>query len=407
MGVGGRLMDLLTPKSLPSVYYELMFVGFALMMGMSLPGSFLPIMAQDLDPSGVLVGMVISAWFLSRIFLELPAGMLSDRIGRRRLLIFGIGFSSFGPILCAFATNIYMLILGRAIWGLGTAFYFMNNTALLMDILPVNVRGRALGFFQGLEFVGSFMGAPIGAFLTLYMSFSQVFYFTLMLTLVSLMIAWRSSSVKETETRGSVRSRVPLREVFRSLTNWGIVVVCLSNFLRMFITQGVFQTIFQLFLNEDLLFSIEVIGLILSARIAGQAASIIFAGILSDRVGRRPILIVGYVISASAFYAFTLTSDFGAMLVIALLQGIGEGFGLTTLIALLTDLSPPNIRGGVVGMFRTFQDLGGFTGPIAFMLLYESIAAINIFYLCAVLNLFNIVLMLTLRAEQDGANQVA
>jgi len=400
-------MDLLTPKSLPSVYYELMFVGFALMMGMSLPGSFLPIMAQDLDPSGVLVGMVISAWFLSRIFLELPAGMLSDRIGRRRLLIFGIGFSSFGPILCAFATNIYMLILGRAIWGLGTAFYFMNNTALLMDILPVNVRGRALGFFQGLEFVGSFMGAPIGAFLTLYMSFSQVFYFTLMLTLVSLMIAWRSSSVKETETRGSVRSRVPLREVFRSLTNWGIVVVCLSNFLRMFITQGVFQTIFQLFLNEDLLFSIEVIGLILSARIAGQAASIIFAGILSDRVGRRPILIVGYVISASAFYAFTLTSDFGAMLVIALLQGIGEGFGLTTLIALLTDLSPPNIRGGVVGMFRTFQDLGGFTGPIAFMLLYESIAAINIFYLCAVLNLFNIVLMLTLRAEQDGANQVA
>jgi len=159
LGVGGGLVDQLAPKSLPVVYYELMSLGFAIMMGMSLSSSFLPIMAQDLDPSGVLVGMVISAWFLSRIFLEFPAGMLSDRLGRRRLLVFGIGLSSFGPILCAFATNIYMLILGRAIWGLGTSFYFMNNMALLMDLLPMSVRGRALGFSQGLEFVGSFMGA--------------------------------------------------------------------------------------------------------------------------------------------------------------------------------------------------------------------------------------------------------
>jgi len=87
LGVGRRLLDRLTPKSLPAVYYELMALAFAIMIGMSLPSSFLPIMAQDLDPSGVLVGMVVSAWFLSRIFLELPAGMLSDRLGRRRLLI--------------------------------------------------------------------------------------------------------------------------------------------------------------------------------------------------------------------------------------------------------------------------------------------------------------------------------
>ena len=405
MGVGSRLLDRLAPKSLPVVYYELLFLAFAIMMGMSLPSSFLPIMAQDLDPSGVLVGMVVSAWFLSRIFLELPAGMLSDRLGRRRLLIFGIGLSSFGPILCAFATNIYMLILGRAIWGMGTAFYFMNNTALLMDILPMSVRGRALGFFQGLEFVGSFMGAPVGAFLSIYMSFNQVFYITLMLTVVSLVIAWRSGSMKETEVRDSVRSRSPLREVFGSLKIWGIIVVCLSAFLRMFITQGVFQTVFQLFLNEGLLYSIEAIGIVLSARIAGQVASIVLAGILSDKVGRKPVLIAGCVISASAFYAFTLMNDFRAMLLISLLQGVGEGFGLTTLIALLTDLSPPNIRGGVVGIFRTFQDIGGFAGPIAFMLLYGSFKVTNVFYLCAILNLFNVALVLTLRTKHREVDQ--
>ena len=78
---------------------------------------------------------------------------------------------------------------------------------------------------------------------------------------------------------------------------------------------------------------------------------------------------------------------------------------MTTLIALLTDLSPPNIRGGVVGIFRTFQDIGGFAEPIAFMLLYGSFKATNVFYLCAILNLFNVALVLTLRTKQREANQ--
>ncbi len=124
------------PSEMPKVYYELLFIWFSIMMGMSLSSSFLPILADNLDPSGVLVGMVVSAWFLSRIFMELPAGIISDRIGRRRLLVLGLGMSLTGPLLCSQATNIYILIIDRSIWGMGTALYFMSNTALLMDILP-------------------------------------------------------------------------------------------------------------------------------------------------------------------------------------------------------------------------------------------------------------------------------
>jgi DHA1 family multidrug resistance protein-like MFS transporter len=404
VGVGGRLRDRLAPEKLPFVYYELMFLAFAIMMGMSLPSSFLPIMAQGLDPSGVLVGMVVSAWFLSRIFLNLPAGMLSDRLGRGRLLIFGVGLSCFGPLLCVFATNINVVILGRVIWGAGTAFYFMNNYALLMDILPAGVRGRALGFFQGLEFVGSFVGAPVGALLAVYMSFGQVFYFSLVLALVSLLVAWRSSTMRKPQARSTVGSELSLCEVLGGLRSWGIIAVCLCSFLRYFINQGVFQTIFQLYLREGLLYSIEAIGVVLSARIAGQVVSIVAAGILSDRLGRKPVLIAGYIISASAFLAFTLIDDFGAMLLIALLQGVGEGFGFTTLIALLTDLAPPDIRGGVVGFYRTFNDMGGFVGPIAYMLIYGVFRAATVFQLCAVLNLFSIILVLTLRIKRGEAD---
>ncbi len=398
MGLRSRIADRLSPTKMSAVYWELIVVGFAIMMGMSLPASFLPILANSLDPSGVLVGLVVSAWFLSRIFLELPAGIISDRLGRRRLLIFGIGLSCLGPILCSQANNIWLLIIGRGIWGMGTAFYFMSNTALLMDILPSNTRGQALGLFQGIEFVGSFIGAPIGAFLSIYMSFNQVFYFTLLLTLASLIIAWKSSGMRDSDVKEVKKERTPLREVVKMIGNRGILIVCLSTLLRMFIMQGIFQTIFQLYLNQSLGFAVSVIGLILSARIAGQIISLVSAGILSDRVGRIPVLIAGFVITAVTLLGFTLTNNFAFLVIIGFVEGLGEGFGMTTLIALLTDITPPPVRGGVVGLYRTFQDIGGFSGPILFMIFYGTLGPASAFYIAIVANVVNIALLMMFKA---------
>jgi MFS family permease len=398
LGLGKSIADRLSPTKMSAVYWELIVVGFAIMMGMSLPASFLPILADSLDPSGVLVGLVVSAWFLSRIFLELPAGIISDVLGRRRLLIFGIALSCIGPILCSQASNIWMLIVGRGIWGMGTAFYFMNNTALLMDILPAETRGRALGLFQGIEFVGSFIGAPIGAFLSIYMSFNQVFYFTLLLTLISLAIAWRSSGMKGSEVKGVKKERTPLIEAIKMIGDRGILIVCLSTMLRMFIMQGVFQTIFQLYLNQGLSLAVSMIGLILSARIAGQIISLVSAGILSDKVGRIPVLIAGFIVCGATLLAFTLTSNFTLLLILGFVEGLGEGFGMTTLIALLTDIAPPAVRGGVVGLYRTFQDIGGFAGPILFMMFFSVLGSVSAFYIAAFVNVLNIGLLLMFKS---------
>ena len=402
-GKGSKLNTQLFKEAMPTVFYELMFIGFAVMMGMSLSASFLPLLARSLDPSGLLVGLVVSAWFLSRIFLELPAGIISDRVGRRRLLIFGIGLSAVGPLLCSQARNIYVLILGRAVWGMGTAFYFMNNMAMLMDILPRNVRGRTLGIFQGIEFVGSFIGAPIGAFLAVYLTYNQVFYVTLALTLVSLAIALRSGNLKSTEDPKTTRPKTPIRKIFSSLRDWGIAALCGSTFLRMMIMQGVFQTVFQLYLNQSLLLPVTHIGVVLSFRIAGQIVSLFMAGILSDRFGRRPVLIAGFITGGLSLLGFTMAESFNVLLALGFVEGIGEGFGITTLIALLSDIAPPSVRGGTIGLYRTFQDIGGFAGPVIFMLVYSGFGATTAFYLGAALNLFNIVLMVTFRTHPtDG-----
>ena len=123
-------------KSYPRLYFELIFVGFTLFMGMRLPDAFLPIFADELDPTGVLVGFVISAWFFSRIFIELPSGVLADRVGKRRLLVGGLALSAVRAFVCSMANSIYLLHTRKDNLGFG-------NSSLLHE-----QHRRDLGPFQ-------------------------------------------------------------------------------------------------------------------------------------------------------------------------------------------------------------------------------------------------------------------
>ena len=391
--MGFNLQVKLFGSDVPSVYFKLLFIGFSIMMGMSLSSSFLPLLANDLDPSGVLVGLVVSAWFFSRLFIELPAGVISDRVGRRRLLVLGLALSFFGPIVCSQASHIYVLIFGRAVWGIGTALYFMSNMALMMDILPSMARGKAMGVFQGFEFVGSFIGAPIGAVLATYISYADVFYFTAFFMLVSFAIAYMSKDIRSIKNESKGKTRLSLGDIVSNLRDRNILLVCLCNLFRMFSRQGIYQTTLQLYLNQVLGFSLSDIGWVISMRVAGMVLFLFIVGSLSDKYGRKPVLIVGYVISGLALFAFSLADNLFLLLLCGLLAGIGDAFGMSTLLALLTDIAPSSSRGVVVGLYRTFMDIGGFLGPILFMLVFSSYSPSTTFYLGALFMLIDILLV--------------
>ncbi|MDQ1279511.1 MAG: hypothetical protein QG670_773 [Thermoproteota archaeon] len=368
-------------RSYPRLYFELIFIGFTIMMGMSLSSSFLPLLAKDLDPSGFLVGLVTSSWFVSRIFFELPAGIISDRIGRRTLFVMGVGLSAFGAFLCTQATSIYILILGRAIWGLGAALFFMNNTALVIDLFESKERGQALGIFNGVEFTGSFIGAPIGAFVVKIVgSYTGVFYVTFFLVLTSFAAALTSRSFKEFKGRQAATANLSIKQNFESLRDKGITILCTCNFLNSLIMSGIFATVLSLYLNKELLFPIEYIGVFLSFRTAGQIITTLGSGALFKRFSRRKVVVIGYLLSAGCLLIFTFISSLEMILIIGFIEGFGEGFISTGLIVLLSDAINPAARGGAIGLYRTFMDVGGFVGPVAFMFIYTIMDSHSAFF---------------------------
>jgi MFS family permease len=375
-----KIIQSLYNPDIPKVYYELLYIGFSIVMGMSLSASFLPILADSLDPSGVLVGLVISAWFLSRIFIELPAGIISERLGRSKVIVTGLGMSLLGSFLCSQAQHIYVLILGRGIWGRGTALYFMSNMALLMDILPASTRGKALGIFQGTEFIGSFIGAPLGAWLSTYLSFTGVFYVTTLFTIISFVIAFRSKEIRSIAPRKKGAS-LNLEQISTSLRNWTVITVCVINLFRMFMRVGLYRT------------ARAHIGWIVGFRIAGMVIFLFIAGVLSDRFGRKPVLVAGYIMSSISLLFYSISVSLPFLFLTSFIGGISDGLDMTTLTALLTDIAPIDARGAVVGLFRTFQDIGGFMGPLLFMMVYMRFGQLAPFYTGIILCFLNIILV--------------
>jgi len=355
-------------------------------LGMGLASAFLPILALELDPSGILVGYVVSAWFLARVFIELPSGVISDRIGRRRLLVLGIALASVGSLLCATASSIYLLIVGRGLWGFGAALFFLNNTAILIDLFKSERRGRALGTFQGIQFVGSLIGAPIGAFLASLIGYFSVFYVTFAVSCLSLVLAFTSKQLKEVGVSSSSSYSQPsLRNALASLLDRDILAVCVLCFSRMFIMAGAMATVFPLYLYETLGFDLSLIGIITAVRTGGFTVATVASGYLSDRFGRKAVILVGLLIEIPCLYIYTITQSFGSIIVIGILDGLGAGLVSATLTVLLSEIVKPEFRGVSIGLYRTFMDIGGIAGPIIFILIATQLGIYSPFYIGAII----------------------
>ncbi|MBS7642367.1 MAG: MFS transporter [Candidatus Bathyarchaeia archaeon] len=361
-------------RTYPKAYFELLASSLTLIMGMSLASSFLPIYAHELDPSGLMIGFVSSAWFLSRIFTEIPSGILADRIGRYKLLVSGLALSSIGALLCSTSINIYMLIAGRGLWGLGTGLYFMSSSAIIFDTFHQSVRGTALGTFQSIEFIGSFIGAPLGGFMSRYIGYRGVFLSSAILTSTSFMIASKSRDLKHNE--GYERYRIHLdissiRRVLPGVGSWSLTAVYINSLTRMLTWNGVSGTVLPLYLNMDLGIDVELIGVVMAIRTLGIITSTGISGWLSDKLGRKPMITIGLLLEAAGLYGYTIGSTYLAIVSIAFIEGFGRGMILTSLMVLLSEIAPPDLRGSALGIYRTFMGLGGFIGPIIFTPIYE------------------------------------
>ncbi len=185
----------------------------------------LPTISRELNATTTQLQWIVSAYTLIFASLQITAGGLGDRLGRKRWFLFGLGLFTCASLLGALSQNITMLIAARAVQGLGAAFIMPLSLSLISVAFPPEERGKALGIWSAISVSGLALGPIVGGFLVQYANWHWVFIINIPIGIIAFFVA--STVVQESrDTSGTVALDIPgtilITGAIASLT-WGLI----------------------------------------------------------------------------------------------------------------------------------------------------------------------------------------
>ena len=135
----------------------------------------LSVHAHDLGASHSAIGVIVSAFAAAQLLTQIPMGRLSDRIGRMYMVVFGFGLMAFAATLYHFATNATQFIVLQALAGVGAGCLWPSLMAMITENVDPAERGRLMGAFNTVFFLGVGMGPLIGGLIASQLGRTAVF----------------------------------------------------------------------------------------------------------------------------------------------------------------------------------------------------------------------------------------
>ncbi len=354
--------DQAKPK-LPSEVWVLITANVVIALGYGVVSPVLPQYARDFGVSISAATFVITAFSLMRLVFAPASGLFVQKIGERRVYLSGLLIVAVSTGACAFAQTYWQLLLFRSLGGFGSAMFTVSSLGLMIRISPPDARGRVAGLFSSAFLVGS-VGGPVLGSVTAGLGLAAPFAIygvALLLAAGVVFVNLRHSSLAAPadDTEAPVTLRIALRNrAYRS--------ALFSNFATGWSVFGLRIALVPLFVTEVLHRGPRVAGLALATFAVGNVAAVIPSGYLSDRIGRRTLLIVGLTVSGVATMAVGLASSLTLFLAGALVAGIAAGMFTSPQQAAVADIIGSKARGGTaVATYQMMADLGAIVGSLA------------------------------------------
>ncbi len=333
----------------------------------------LPLFALFLGAGPEAVGLAVGISTVTGILFKLPAGALSDVVGRRRTMLAGLVVFGLMPFAYFFIDSYRALIVVRFLHGLATAIYGPVAMAVVAEVAGPR-RGELLSWFSSVGIIGTLLGAPIGG-LALDVStsggpvlwqFRMVFALSAVSGMAALLLGLKTLGHNAPCEPGGAagagvqRFRQGIAEVLsdrRLVTASAVEGVqnmgmgALEAFLPIYAVTVVGLSEFQ----AGLLWGVQIFVTMLSKPLLGK---------MSDSRGRRGLIVAGLILCGGALGAIPFLHAFLPLLAACLVFGMGEALVTSSSAALVADMCRDRRFGSAMGAFGTIFDIGHASGPI-------------------------------------------
>lgn len=308
-----------------------------------------------------LVGVVVGGYALTQMLFQVPFGILSDRIGRKKTILIGLIIFGVGSIISAFSENIYMLILGRFLQGSGAIGAVVS--AMISDVVKEEQRAKAMAIMGG-SIAGSFaLSMLLGPLIGGYFGVDKLFLFTTFLVIVAIAILIFKSPnpPKVIHLFDDNLQKRKISAIFRDLD---LIRMNITNLLQKALMTLTFLIAPLIFTQEFNWEKSELVKLYLPALILGVLAMAPSA-ILSEKRGRyREVLISGVVMFAIAYLLIGFSDSENILILAIAIFFIGFNIHEPIMQSLTSKLALSSERGVALGIFNSFGYFGTFIGGV-------------------------------------------
>lgn len=344
---------------LPREVWSLIAANAVIALGYGVVAPVLPQLARHFGVSISAATFVITAFAVMRLAAAPPAGLLIQRLGERRVYLVGVLIVALSTAACAVADTYWQLLVYRALGGVGSTMFFVSALGLMIRISPHDSRGRVAGLFSGAFLVGSVAGPILGALtagLGLHAPFI-IYGFLLLLAASVVLISLRGSPLAAPAADDELTVTV-----WVALRHRAYRASLLSNLASGWSLFGLRFALVPLYVAEVLDHHPGVAGLALTAFAIGNVSVVMYSGRLSDRIGRRPLLIVGLVLSGVSTAVLGLATSLPVFLAEAVIAGAASGVFNSPQQAAVADIIGKARGGTAIATFQMMSDFGSILG---------------------------------------------
>ena len=356
--------------------YLLLFASQIINIGFGLLAIFITLLADEINLQPIEIGWIISIFMVSRAISASFIPAISDRVGRRIILVIALFIYALTTTLLGFARDFVLLFLLRILEGASAGAAFPTAEALLVDSVPSEDRGAWLGkYFTTFSFgfiIGPAVGGILFTFGTDVLNFTPLtafiipFVFTGLLGFISFVFV--ILFVKDIQQKEPLKFSTEL-ETERLKTPYMpsfLTVGLLSGFAI-----GLVIPIFALYMTDVFLLDEGTVGFIFT--ISGSFALLVNypAGKLSDRMNRMIIVIFGMAFAGFGFIGVAFSMSLTIAIIFFIFRQMAFQAYLPAYRAFQADKIPPLIRGKIMGQIQSAFNVGGVFGPLIGAAIYE------------------------------------